>query len=153
MRSLELRIPPPVIMLVTALLMWLLSAAVPAPMIGFAGNRVVAGLLVVVGLATGAVAVLSFRKAGTTIHPTKPDTSACLVTSGIYRRTRNPMYLGLLVILLGWAALLANIAALMSLPLFVGYINRFQIGPEERALAGKFPAEFDAYRQRVRRWL
>ncbi|MDN5871444.1 MAG: isoprenylcysteine carboxylmethyltransferase family protein [Nitrococcus sp.] len=153
MRSLELKIPPPVIMLVAALLMWLIAAAVPVLTIGFAGNRIVAGLLVLVGLAIGAVAVVSFRKAGTTIHPTKPDTSACLVTSGIYARTRNPMYLGLLVILIGWAVLLANIAALALLPAFVAYINRFQIGPEERALAGKFPSEFDAYRKRVRRWL
>lgn len=153
MRSLELRVPPPLIMLVTALLMWLISAAVPALTIDFPSTRVVAGLLVIIGLAIGAIAVLSFRKAGTTIDPTKPGAAVSLVTSGIYGRTRNPMYLGVLAILLGWAALLANIAALALLPAFVAYINRFQIGPEENALAGKFPTEFDAYRQRVRRWL
>ena len=63
------------------------------------------------------------------------------------------MYLGLALILLGWAIYLGNIAALAGLPLFVLYINRFQIAPEERALAERFGAEFEAYRSRVRRWL
>lgn len=152
MHSLELRIPPPVIVVVTALLMWLISGVATVFTVGFPGNEVVAILLAVVGLSIDVVAVLSFRRAGTTIDPKKPDTVASLVTRGIYSKTRNPMYLGILIILLGWAVLLSNFAALVFLPLFVAYINRFQIDPEERALMGMFPADFDAYRERVPRW-
>jgi protein-S-isoprenylcysteine O-methyltransferase Ste14 len=76
-----------------------------------------------------------------------------MVTSGVYRHTRNPMYLGMLCLLGAWAAWLGNAAALLGLPAFVAYMNRFQIAPEERALAQRFGAAFDAYAARVRRWL
>ena len=72
---------------------------------------------------------------------------------GIYRWTRNPMYLAMLLVLVAWACIVANVAALAILPLFVAYLNRFQIGPEERALQARFGAEFEQYRRNVRRWL
>jgi len=75
------------------------------------------------------------------------------VTSGIYRYTRNPMYLGLLLILLGWAVFLANIVAFIFLPAFIAYLNRFQIRPEEKAMASLFGQDFANYRSKVRRWL
>ena len=76
-----------------------------------------------------------------------------LVTGGIYRWTRNPMYLAMLLLLIGWACVVSNWAALAMLPLFVAYLNRYQIGPEERALQARFGAEFASYRRKVRRWL
>jgi len=97
--------------------------------------------------------VRAVRKADTTLNPIKPDTATALVTSGIYRHTRNPMYLGMAVWLLAWSAWLGTPAGLVGAPLFVLYMNRFQVGPEERALHSLFGAEFDAYRSRVRRWL
>jgi protein-S-isoprenylcysteine O-methyltransferase Ste14 len=63
------------------------------------------------------------------------------------------MYLGFVLILLGWAAFLSNFAALALLPAFIVYINRFQIGPEERVLASLFPHEYPAYQANVRRWI
>jgi protein-S-isoprenylcysteine O-methyltransferase Ste14 len=72
---------------------------------------------------------------------------------GVYRWTRNPMYLGMAVLLLAWGLWLANGAALAVISLFVAYLNRFQIAPEERALQARFGDEFTAYRARVRRWL
>ncbi|HEV8366930.1 MAG TPA: isoprenylcysteine carboxylmethyltransferase family protein, partial [Pyrinomonadaceae bacterium] len=75
------------------------------------------------------------------------------VSTGVYRFTRNPMYLGLLLTLLGWAAFLSNPASLLFVPIFVLYINRFQIKPEEQVLSSLFGAEYMAYKSRVRRWL
>jgi protein-S-isoprenylcysteine O-methyltransferase Ste14 len=97
--------------------------------------------------------VVSFRRAKTTVNPMTPDAASSLVVSGIYRYTRNPMYLGFLLILTGWAALLSNMLALAVLPAFVVFMNRFQISPEERVLASLFPVDYAEYRARVRRWL
>lgn len=106
-----------------------------------------AGILVVLAGA------LEFRKARTTVNPVRPETSTALVTSGVYQVTRNPMYLGFLLILVGWGLLLANLFSLLLVPIFIAYMNRFQIEPEEKALTSLFGAEFAVYKQRVRRWL
>ena len=82
----------------------------------------------------------------------KSEGVGCL-TTGLYRVTRNPMYLGMLLVLFGWAVFLSNLAALLIAPLFALYITRFQIIPEERVLAEKFGAAFMAYQSQVRRWL
>lgn len=82
-----------------------------------------------------------------------PGGASSLVQGGIYRFTRNPMYLGFLLVLGGWAVLLANGLAFVGPLAFVAYLNRFQIGPEERALAGLFGPEYAKYRARVRRWV
>jgi protein-S-isoprenylcysteine O-methyltransferase Ste14 len=110
-------------------------------------------MLATAGACISLMAVISFRRARTTVNPLRPGTASTLVTGGIYRHTRNPMYLGLSIILLGWAVYLANAPALLLLPGFVLYIYRFQIVPEERTLAALFGAEYQAYRTRVRRWL
>ena len=97
--------------------------------------------------------VIEFRRAKTTVDPTKPDSASSLVRTGIYRRTRNPMYLGFLLILTGCAAALANLTSFLILPAFVVYMNRFQIKPEERALASIFGDDFKAYYSEARRWI
>lgn len=111
------------------------------------------GACLAVGLAIGLAGVRSFRSAGTTVNPLKPDGSSALVVNGIFRRTRNPMYLGLLLLLLGWGLYLANPFALLLVVAFPPYMNRFQIRPEERALEAAFGQAFTEYRRRVRRWL
>jgi protein-S-isoprenylcysteine O-methyltransferase Ste14 len=78
--------------------------------------------------------------------------ASSLVVTGIYRHTRNPMYLGGLVMLSGWALFLATLSACLFLPLFVAYLTRFQIIPEEKVLRARFGTEFDDYVKRVRRW-
>jgi protein-S-isoprenylcysteine O-methyltransferase Ste14 len=83
----------------------------------------------------------------------KPESSSSLVVSGIYRWSRNPMYLGFLLGLLGWAIFLSNVLAFLFLPVFILYMNRFQIEPEEKALAVLFGKQFAAYKSRVRQWL
>ena len=87
------------------------------------------------------------------MNPLKPDTSSSLVRSGICKLTRNPMYFEFLIVLIAWGMYLANAVALLFVPAFVVYMNRFQIEPEERALTSRFGEEFVAYKKRVRRWL
>jgi protein-S-isoprenylcysteine O-methyltransferase Ste14 len=121
---------------------------VPIPFQWFAG--LIMGLC---GIAVCALGVREFKRARTTVNPTKPQSSSALVKSRIYRRTRNPMYLGFLLILMGLAILAANLVAFLTLPAFVLYLNQFQIKPEERALTSLFGDEFKAYRSSVRRWI
>ena len=105
------------------------------------------------GASLDAIALVHFLRRRTTINPLKPASASALVTEGIYRFTRNPMYVGLATLLAAWAIYLGNLAALAGVPLFIIYMNRFQIAPEERALEARFGAEYIAYRARARRWL
>jgi protein-S-isoprenylcysteine O-methyltransferase Ste14 len=151
--TLKAKVPPPVVALATALLMWLAAHLTPMLRFEIPARRMIAGVVFAIGLAIALSAVAWFRRARTTVNPLAPETVSSLVTSGIYRVTRNPMYLGLLFALLAWAVLLANPIALIFLPLFVLYMNRFQIGPEETALEARFGSEFLSYKAGVRRWL
>jgi len=153
MHALELKIPPGVVALIVAALMWLCSQAESAFDFVLPARRAAVFTLVALGVIISALGVVSFRQARTTVNPLRPGSASTLVVSGIYRRTRNPMYLGFLPGLIGWAISLSNFLALIFLPMFVLYLNRFQIGPEERALASVFGQEFAAYRLKVRRWL
>ena len=113
----------------------------------------IAYALAAVGVLLDGIALFHFLRRRTTINPLKPASASALVTGGIYRLTRNPMYLGLATLLTAWAIYLGNLAALAGVPLFILYMNRFQIAPEERALEARFGADYIAYRTRVRRWL
>lgn len=110
-------------------------------------------LLAVAGGVVAGLGVVSFRRAQTTVNPLTPQAASSLVTTGIYRVSRNPMYLGMLLLLAAFAVFLANAAALIILPVFILYMNRFQITPEERALSSMFGPDFTAYTERVRRWM
>jgi protein-S-isoprenylcysteine O-methyltransferase Ste14 len=152
MSSLELRIPPVAILLAAGALMWLLELVLPWP--GNLPGRLPAALLAgVAGVVIAAAGVVAFRQARTTVNPMTPGAASSLVERGIYRYTRNPMYLGMALALLAWALWLGSFASLVVLPLFTAYMTRFQIVPEEHALAATFGDAFAAYRRRVRRWL
>jgi protein-S-isoprenylcysteine O-methyltransferase Ste14 len=150
---LELKIPPPLICASMADLMWL-TALVSMPFnSNFPGRRPAAVVLSLFGLAIAIAGVISFQRTKTTVNPTRPDSASALVVSGVYRFTRNPMYFGLLLVLLAWGVFLSNAMALIWIPAFIAYMNRFQIRPEERALSRLFPHDFPAYKAKVRRWL
>lgn len=153
MNTLELKIPPPLVALSLALLMWLTALCLEPLQIPLSFRLGAALTLVAVGQSISISGILLFRRAGTTVNPFKPGTSSSLVTNGIYRFTRNPMYIGLLLTLLGWAAFLSSPPALFGLAVFVLYMNRFQIEPEERVLSSLFGTDYAAYHARVRRWL
>lgn len=106
----------------------------------------------VAGAAVALAGVAAFRRAKTTVNPLTPGASA-LVTTGIYGWTRNPMYLGMLLVLLGVGVGLGNFLSVAMAAGFIPLINQLQIRPEERFLTERFGADFDAYRSRVRRWL
>ncbi|MSR08371.1 MAG: isoprenylcysteine carboxylmethyltransferase family protein [Gammaproteobacteria bacterium] len=153
MSALDTRIPPPLAGLLMGVVAWLASSAFAQTTLPFPVRLGGAIAFVVLGLALAGAGARTVSRAKTTLNPVKPETATALVTSGIYAYTRNPMYLGMAAWLLGWSAWLGTLAGLVGAPLFVLYMNRFQIGPEERALAGLFGAEFAAYRARVCRWL
>ena len=153
MKFLELKIPPPVLALLVAALMWLASQFMEPPRAPLAIRVATALALLVVGQSISVGGMRSFRKAKTTMNPFKPGAASALVSDGVYRFTRNPMYVGLLITLLGWAAFLWQPLALVFLPLFVLYITRFQIKPEERVLSSLFGNEYADYMAKVRRWL
>ena len=96
---------------------------------------------------------ISFHRAKTTVNPMKPDKASSLVTSGVYRITRNPMYVGLLLVLVAWAVFLSSPPALAGPVAFLFYVGRFQIMPEEITLSSLFGSEYNAYKSGVRRWL
>lgn len=151
MHRLDLKIPPLAVGAVIAMGMWLASYTLPE--FAYPQLRIVAMGMGIVGAVLTASAMLSFRAAHTTPNPMKPSSASFLVTSGIYRFTRNPMYLGLLLLLVGWALYLANAPALLFLPAFILYMNRFQIKPEERALTDRFGQRYLEYASRVHRWI
>jgi len=153
MSSLELKVPPPVLALLLGLLMWLASSLVAPVEVPFVPRVGVALVLASVGLVFGLTGMVSFWRAKTTINPTRPTATSSLVTSGAFCFTRNPMYLSLLLYLFAWAAYLSNLLALLFVPVYVLYINEFQIKPEERVLSSLFGPEYAAYKGRVRRWL
>ncbi len=155
MRSLELAIPPVALVLIAAAGMVALAWGVPAATLPLpaTGRWVAAIALVAAGVAVALAGVLAFRRQRTTVNPMAPERATALVAVGIYRASRNPMYLGMLLALAGWAAFLANAAAALLVPAFVAWMTRFQIRPEERALAERFGAPYLAYCAAVRRWL
>lgn len=153
MSFLELKVPPPLQVLVVGAAMYSASKMLPAWQFRFTGSSVLAGGLAIVGLGIAVMGVNEFKKAQTTVNPHIPNNATSLVTRGIYQYTRNPMYLGLSLALLGWAVYLSNGSAFILLPVFVIYISRFQIQPEEKVMMQKFGNNYRDYKARVRRWL
>jgi protein-S-isoprenylcysteine O-methyltransferase Ste14 len=150
---LEHKVPPPVVALLCAVGMWYVAAHTPVIALPEGVRIAAAALIATVGFSIMLAGVVSFRRAKTTVNPLKPQTATALVTGGVFRYTRNPMYLGMLVVLLAWAAFLSAPASLLGGVVFWLYIGRFQIRPEEKALAALFGSAFTDYTARVRRWL
>lgn len=153
MKSLELKIPPLLFALLIAFLMWVISLVTPSLDMPTPYRLGVAITIAVMGITFVVAGAISFRLARTTINPTKPELASSLVNVGIYRFTRNPMYVGFLIALIAWAVFLTAPWTLVGPLAFFFYIDRFQIIPEEKALLGIFGAEYAAYRTKVRRWL
>lgn len=133
--------------------MWEISAFGPqfsiAPELRYAG----VAILVLAGVAFDLLGLVAFRASRTTINPLKPERTSTLVTAGVYRITRNPMYVGMGLLLFAWAIFLAALPPFAGPVVFVLYITRFQIRPEERVLNEIFGEEYSTYAARVRRWL
>lgn len=145
-------IPPPIAMVLAGVVAWLLSRFAPGLALHFPLHRVLAVLITLTGIALAIVAKRTFDRAGTTVNPLRPDEATQLVTTGVFRHSRNPMYVGQCLALAGWCMWLDNGLGWIAVPMLAVYLTLFQIKPEERVLAAKFGEAYDLYRARVRRW-
>ena len=154
MKSLELKVPPVAQVIVTAAAMAGVSTKVaPALKFSLKGSAALAVGLGAIGLGSAILGVTQFKKAQTTPNPQALEKVSSLVTSGIYQYSRNPMYVGLVLVLFSWALYLSHFLAFVLLPIFILYMTRFQIQPEEQMLAQKFGKAYQTYKAKVRRWV
>jgi protein-S-isoprenylcysteine O-methyltransferase Ste14 len=153
LNELETKIPPPLLTIIFVILMWLASSFSASIFIPDYLRIVLFVSLCITAFSVALLGVYSFRRAKTTVNPFNPDKASSLVCTGIYRYTRNPMYLGLFIGLAGWGIYLSSAIALVLPFIFVLTINRLQIIPEERALESIFRSRYVEYKTRVRRWI
>jgi len=146
-------IPPVLVMFFTIALMLIIDRYLAFEIINFDGHRLVAEMIFGLAVLSGVLALWEFFKASTTIDPHSAEKVRTLVRSGIYRFSRNPMYLALVLVLLAAAFYMGNIATLVVLPFFIWYMQYFQVKPEEKALTEKFGKQYREYRNNVRRWI
>ena len=146
-------IPPLLLAFALLALMWLVAHAWPWLALDFRGRSAIGGLVAVAGLVVSGLAVRAFRRARTTVDPTQPERASTLVTGGLFAFSRNPMYIGVALVLVGWGVWLAHPVALLLPVVFVVYLDRRQVPREEQALAAAFGDEFARYAREVRRWL
>lgn len=151
--KLELKIPPLVVLGMNGVFMRLVAVYVPEWTWVTPEGIAIAIALGIAGIALILAGAIAFRAAKTTVNPLQPSNASAVVTKGVYAISRNPMYLGFLLILLSWAVYLSNAISFAGLFTFVWYMNRYQIFPEERALLAKFGEEYAIYQRNVRRWL
>lgn len=149
----ELKIPPVVVFLVCFSIIVGVDYVVPDCRFELVYKDMLSGVSFVVGIFFGVLGVLTFRNSKTTIDPSKPQKTSTLVTSGVYSYTRNPMYLGLGFLLFSMVIHYANPLGILALVIFIWYMTRFQIKPEERTMSNKFGKDYHEYTNKVRRWI
>ena len=149
----KLLIPPPILTLMSAILMLIISKYFNKANFSLNQHNQFALFFLIVALIIILISIAKFIKSKTTISPLKPNKTSILVDSGIYKHTRNPMYLGLLLILFSLFLYLKNFLSFLVLPLFVIYITKNQILPEEKVLENLFGDQYKKYKNKVRRWI
>ena len=147
------KVPPPVWALITGVVMWFVAKSAYAYSIQVPYSLVFALVIGALGLSCSVAALRLFRSVETTVNPLKPEETSSLVTNGIYGKTRNPMYIGLSLVLIGWAVWLGSLSNIPVLVIFVVVMTELQIKPEEAALRDLFGQEYQDYCQQVGRWI
>jgi protein-S-isoprenylcysteine O-methyltransferase Ste14 len=150
---LEKKVPPLLLAVALGLFTWWLSTTTPAVVLHSWVRWTLVVFFMLSGLVCCGTAVASFRKAGTTVDPRSPEKASTFVHTGIYKYSRNPMYVGFTLMILAWAVFLESPAGLVVAAGFVTYLNYFQIPPEERALRSRFGEDYIRYTEKVRRWI
>lgn len=145
------RIPPPIVALICGLSLYFSRPAFPTIQGGWSDP--IALCLLILGISVLVSAVLSFKKQDTTVNPLQPEKASSLVITGLFKYSRNPMYLGMLLLLLSLTAKFNVIGGLLITLCFLLFMTKFQIIPEERALESKFGEKFSQYKRQTRRWL
>jgi protein-S-isoprenylcysteine O-methyltransferase Ste14 len=155
-KYLELKCPPPIVMLMSGIFAWIMAKRE----VSFIQQQLMEAdglfwplLFFIAGILMAVAGIREFKNHQTTVNPLDPYKSSSLVTRGIYQFSRNPMYLGLMLMLLGWADFLDTFLAYGGALIFYFYISYFQIRPEEKILKETFGQEFSDYCMKVRRWL
>lgn len=151
-RTMNLKVPPVLVLIIFGAFMYVLSRFLPVGYFDFFGRNYLMYALLVLAVLIGFIALFQFFSMKTTVDPIAPLKATKLVTSGLYQFSRNPMYLGMLLVLLAWGIWLGNAFNVLLAAGFVGYMNRFQIIPEEAALSQLFGKEYRQYCTLVRRW-
>jgi len=151
--NLELKVPPPVQALIFGFPMWVVDKQFPIWQIDLSFKLPLAIFFVVAAVALVVTAMLTFRRASTTVDPFRPEEASELVVHGVFSYSRNPMYISLLLVLTGWTIWLGSPVNIILLIFFVTYITAYQIKPEERALSALFGEAYEDYRSKVRRWV
>lgn len=149
--NLTTKIPPPLVMLTFAVLIYYSTELMPS--VSFKCQSFFAVVFLTAGLAVMMAAILAFRRLQTTINPLKPNAATSLATGGVFRLSRNPMYLAMLLILIAISLGIGALASIFLLPGFIAYITIFQIHPEEQAMRELFHDDYAFYCQQVRRWI
>lgn len=147
------KIPPPIILLLSGIAMWFIAHSEFAYTIANPFALIMAIILAALGILISASAIRRFKAVETTINPLHPDSATSLVHHGVFGRTRNPMYVGLFLVLLGWAVWLQSLSNVIVLIAFVLSLTELQIKPEEAALKKVFGQGYVEYCKRVRRWI
>lgn len=155
MQRLETTVPPLIWMLSAALVSWLVAMLdFDSTWIDASRTDFVAVLAGIAGVSVAVAGVIAFRRASTTVNPHDIDSASAFVSNGPYRFTRNPMYLGMTLVIAAWSLGIGSIAGLVvAEALFVIVMTRLQIQPEERMLAARFGVVYSQYCTQVRRWL
>ena len=151
LKRLCLKIPPPIVAIICGLMIWKFSELLPTLIINVEIRHGIAYTLLGIAGAIDIWALLSFRQQKTTIDPRYPHKTSSMVTTGIYHYTRNPMYLGLVLILSATSIYFAALLGFFIIAVFILYMNMFQIKPEEEALEKQFREEYLSYKTKVRR--
>ena len=150
----HLRIPPPIVALIGVLLIFLSKDYILILYLHPYLQNTLSILFLVIGFVIILSATKEFKKSNKTVNPMKPETSTSLVTSGIFKYTRNPMYLGLSSILLASCFYFSSLLGIIVyVPFFILYITVFQIIPEEEVMKSLFNDEYLDYCSKVRRWI
>ena len=147
-----IRLPATLVVLIIAMMLMVGELGI-APVYSFENQSTISITIFIIGLLMIAVSGYLFRVAKTTVNPLTPDKTKQLVTTGIYRFSRNPMYIGFLLMLFSCAIFVGSFINLVFFPLYIIVANRLYIASEERALNQLFGDEYEAYKHKVRRWL
>jgi protein-S-isoprenylcysteine O-methyltransferase Ste14 len=149
--KLEKKIPPPIVLALFAALAYVSSLS--GSHLVIQGQAILALLLLIAALVIIIIANIQFKRASTTISPMKPETTSTLVSNGIFKYSRNPMYLAMALALGSFCLYLGSWFGFLAVPAFIQYINRFQIIPEEESMQTLFGQAFTDYCKSVRRWV
>ena len=147
----ETKIPPPIVTLTFGLSIYFSREMFPA--IEIQHSLYLGIFLLISGFFILVSAVRLFRKDKTTVNPLSPEQATTLVTDGIFKYSRNPMYLGMAIVLSSIAVFFNLLGGIILIALFCAYITKFQILPEERAMRDLFSDDFDKYSKVTRRWI